>query len=448
MKKGLVLLMVLGLPGLVLGGGYEFGGLGARAIGMGGAFVGLADDWTAIYWNPAGLSQVSEKGAGGYLEYVSLKGEDGNSVANGDDYKTLFFRLYGPDMGGFLPGYPGEPTRFAKKEIETSAILPSLGGWQKRSGWTLAGGLYTPNGNAIDWKDGMKDAMGADINASYHTQLSVSVGNISLAKEVTDDLSIGAGLNLLYSKFEVEAKKSYSTATASFYNYDFVNKVSGDGTGLEGVVGFLLKPSDKLSIGGVARSGSLLSLEGEGEGSLLSSNPGLVGTYTGSEKSNYTQNFSYPATLVLGTAYRLTPKMTIACDLARTYWSSMEEDIDFDLDTGSSGSHTTKFLQDRKNSLNWSNTDRFRMGFEYRPDEVWSLRAGFYFSPSPVPADGVDITKLIDVDCRFLTLGAGYKKGNLGLDFAYVNLSGKETLNGVEYEKNGDALGVTGSYRF
>lgn len=423
MKKGLVLLMVLGLPGLVLGGGYEFGGLGARAIGMGGAFVGLADDWTAIYWNPAGLSHVSERGAGGYLEYVSLKGEDGNSVAN-------------------EKVYPWEPPKFAKKEIETSAILPSLGWWQKRSGWTLAGGLYTPNGNVIDWEDGMKDAMGADINASYHTQLSVSVGNISLAKEVTDNLSIGAGLNLLYSKFEVEAKKSYSTATASFYNYDFVNKVSGDGTGLEGVVGFLLKPSDKLSIGGVARSGSLLSLEGEGEGSLQGQ---MLGAATGTEKSNYTQNFSYPATLDLGTAYRLTPKITIVCDLARTYWSSMEEDIDFERDTGSG---TTKFLQDRDKSLNWSNTDRFRMGFEYRPYEVWSLRAGFYFSPSPVPADGVDITKLIDVDCRFLTLGTGYRKGNLVLDFAYVNLSGKETLNGVEYEKNGDALGVTGSYRF
>ena len=30
-------------------------GVGARALGMGGAFVSLADDATAAYWNPAGI---------------------------------------------------------------------------------------------------------------------------------------------------------------------------------------------------------------------------------------------------------------------------------------------------------------------------------------------------------------------------------------------------------
>jgi hypothetical protein len=33
-------------------------GIGPKARGMGGAFVGLADDPSAIYWNPAGLSQL------------------------------------------------------------------------------------------------------------------------------------------------------------------------------------------------------------------------------------------------------------------------------------------------------------------------------------------------------------------------------------------------------
>lgn len=33
-------------------------GVGARALGMGGAFVALSDDATAIYWNPAGIAQL------------------------------------------------------------------------------------------------------------------------------------------------------------------------------------------------------------------------------------------------------------------------------------------------------------------------------------------------------------------------------------------------------
>lgn len=34
-------------------------GVGGRALGLGSAFVGLADDVTAGYWNPAGLSRLS-----------------------------------------------------------------------------------------------------------------------------------------------------------------------------------------------------------------------------------------------------------------------------------------------------------------------------------------------------------------------------------------------------
>ena len=38
-------------------------GVGARALGMGSAFVGLADDGTAAYWNPAGLATLQSREA-------------------------------------------------------------------------------------------------------------------------------------------------------------------------------------------------------------------------------------------------------------------------------------------------------------------------------------------------------------------------------------------------
>ncbi len=34
--------------------------VGAKAVGMGGAFVSIADDITALYWNPAGLARLSQ----------------------------------------------------------------------------------------------------------------------------------------------------------------------------------------------------------------------------------------------------------------------------------------------------------------------------------------------------------------------------------------------------
>ena len=34
-------------------------GAGARAEAMGGAYAAVADDATALYWNPAGLTRIS-----------------------------------------------------------------------------------------------------------------------------------------------------------------------------------------------------------------------------------------------------------------------------------------------------------------------------------------------------------------------------------------------------
>ena len=33
-------------------------GYGARALGLGTAFTGVANDYSAVYWNPAGLGQI------------------------------------------------------------------------------------------------------------------------------------------------------------------------------------------------------------------------------------------------------------------------------------------------------------------------------------------------------------------------------------------------------
>lgn len=63
-RPGIVLLFCLFMaPGLAAGQkvakyGADFlaGGVGARSLGMGGAYVALAQDVTAGYWNPSGLS--------------------------------------------------------------------------------------------------------------------------------------------------------------------------------------------------------------------------------------------------------------------------------------------------------------------------------------------------------------------------------------------------------
>jgi hypothetical protein len=55
MPRSLAVLLLLTLPA-VPAAAQTFETAGARALGMGGAFVGVADDATAIWWNPAGLA--------------------------------------------------------------------------------------------------------------------------------------------------------------------------------------------------------------------------------------------------------------------------------------------------------------------------------------------------------------------------------------------------------
>lgn len=47
-------------------------GLGARSMGMGGAFVSIADDATACFWNPAGLGQLEERQIGACYRMMFL----------------------------------------------------------------------------------------------------------------------------------------------------------------------------------------------------------------------------------------------------------------------------------------------------------------------------------------------------------------------------------------
>ena len=59
----LTLLMVISALALADGTGAFSAfksGLGARALAMGGAFVAVADDTTAVIWNPAGLAQLDD----------------------------------------------------------------------------------------------------------------------------------------------------------------------------------------------------------------------------------------------------------------------------------------------------------------------------------------------------------------------------------------------------
>ncbi len=71
MKRG-VIVFIFAVCAVLINAEANFNitGAGARAAGMGGAFIGLADDATAIVWNPAGLTLLERPEASFVGRYI------------------------------------------------------------------------------------------------------------------------------------------------------------------------------------------------------------------------------------------------------------------------------------------------------------------------------------------------------------------------------------------
>ncbi|MBA2304307.1 MAG: conjugal transfer protein TraF [Acidobacteria bacterium] len=84
--------------------------VGTRAAGMGGAFVGVADDATAIYWNPGGVaagsyfSLVLDGGTGKVAPDASTRGSDGSSYFLGLSMPALGLGYYRLQAATVSPG--------------------------------------------------------------------------------------------------------------------------------------------------------------------------------------------------------------------------------------------------------------------------------------------------------------------------------------------------------
>ncbi len=438
-KKFLVLLLVgvffFGNNQIVSGGAYEWGGLGSRAKAMGGAFIGLADDWTAIYWNPAGLTQLEKPEFGVEFDSPHPTLKDGNSVSNKLIKDPTLDTKY--QMDTFI-NYTGlEPARFDKEEVNLHFyLLNGLAYCSNFKGFSIAAGYYAPVGHYIDWEDTVKPLTGmGDIKAKLYQKLGIMVGNISIAKDLHPRFSLGAGINLLYGMLDYNAQKHLRNTGS---DYSFEADLKGDGFGLEGIFGALFKITDQLSLGGVYRTGGKIKMSGNASTTLS------LAAFPIDEKSHYDQDFTHPATWGIGLAFRPKDNLTLTADFQRTNWSSFRIDVKFD--------NPGVALHDKDYSADWKDSNRYRVGAEYRPNQRWSLSCGYLYDESPLPDTSVSLTNIVDVDRHSIDVGAGYKwrisNWKLQTDIRYAYSWGDREINDVDYSQRVHSIGATISFIF
>lgn len=122
--------------------GQVFESVGARALGMGGAFVAVADDGSATYWNPAGLATGAVLDfCAGYAEERALAVRPG-AGASGGEATGGSFCLAMPAIGlsyhrlrvtTAVPGAgstgeaPGDRQDLRPREVGVSSLVAQLG---------------------------------------------------------------------------------------------------------------------------------------------------------------------------------------------------------------------------------------------------------------------------------------------------------------------------------
>lgn len=93
MKKFFVLFCFLVIPTIAFSNGFQINEQGAKALGMGGAFVAQADDPTAVYFNPAGITQLDRTqvsfGVSPIMPYASFKSDNTGKTTDADENTFL-----------------------------------------------------------------------------------------------------------------------------------------------------------------------------------------------------------------------------------------------------------------------------------------------------------------------------------------------------------------------
>ena len=379
---------------LSFGNGLNLNSLGSRAGAMGGAFVGLANDFSAVYWNPAGLGFFTARTFGFY----------GTDIVPSGSYKLTMDTPIGA-------------LNLVDAKTATKNYLGGLFGFvQPISDRLVAAiGVFTPSGLGANWNSAdMANLSNGSTSIDWSSKVGLITIAPSLAFKVSDRLSIGATLNINYGTFDISM---YGGAIPGLLDLGQYTE-SETGWGLGATVGVLYKASKMFSLGAAFRTSSKVSFSGQ----ATINNLQYIGFLP---NSDITREMTWPSWITVGAAFSPTELLTFTADVQITTWSIIDQikttykDAIWNLLMTSMGKDIM--------AMSWKNATQLRFGAEYKVSESLAVRAGYYFDPSPVPDATLNIL-LPSYDFNGLTLGIGYQAGALALDFGLEYLMGKERI--------------------
>ena len=367
--------------------GFQVMSQGARAMGMGLAFAGVADDATANFYNPAGL---------GFQEHFSVVA--GAAVLGRGDTSFVGANPY-PGIGAV-----GSIQHQVFGLPHVYAVVPLTQDLK----FGLA--IDEPYGLGLRWND---NDIWSGRFISQNAVIKTTDINPNLSYRLLPSLSIAAGADYRFSGVQLERNQAaVDPFTGAVVDVAHAKLYSGltDNGGWGWNVALMWKPVPEIGVGASYRS--KIKVDYDGTITLtprLTGDPifdQLVGAQIPFGEHPVTTSIEFPASLQTGLGLNLGAGWTLSLEADWTEWSSFDAlNIVFPDHVAPDSSRPTQ----------WTDVWAYRGGIEKKFGNGWAVRIGYYYDNTPQPTRDVG-PLLSDNDRNVYTGGFGYNTPTWGFD--------------------------------
>ncbi|MFZ0390636.1 MAG: hypothetical protein WAN36_09255 [Calditrichia bacterium] len=425
-------------------------GFGARALGMGGAYSGVADDYSAVYWNPAGLAQMRKMEFWLELSHVNFNNDLVylNQDLNASTSATKFgsFGMVFP-----VPTYRG-------------SLVFSLG-YQRLKDFEYANeftGMSAAGSDRLDFfldsTDTVYPFYGEPAQKNEFSQDEGSLNQWSAAGAVDISPNISAGLALNYwtgssdyqldfSQVDVNDNFDSTMYPANFYDYLENRRIQSSYSSFSMKLGGLFRAGRFARIGlGIQLPQTFTVKEDYLLESSVSFDDGEI-IYFADEQGEFEYKVKMPFRFNAGASVA-AGGFLLAAGAEYTDWTQVKFDkpsgADLNQDYASLLNQNRFFKSDYRGTLKWQVGGE--AGLPFLDSQV---RAGFIYDPSP------SATAQSENDRKYITLGYGVLIDRIfKIDVAYLrgtwqqetfdDLAPSGTAEDITYQK----FVFTFAYRF
>jgi len=373
---------------LVLASGWRIPESSSKSVALSGAYIANANGADATYYNPANMSfNKNILSSEIDLMYVYLP-----SMTYKDNCSTSA-------NGNFYDGESKE-----EKSIVPSIFISSKAYNDEKVRYGFS--VTIPGGLTRRWDTAYQKAYAEEFT------LQIIEFNPTMAYKLSNNLSIGGGLRVIYSSGVVKSDGTDANKPA-------IRDMEGTTIEYGYNLALSYKPIPSTNISLTYRSN--IDLKEEGNAKLYLSGSKV---YDGGTSVTV----PLPAVLALAVAYDITSRTTLEVEFDRTYWSTYK-DLDFEYNDSIPVILQSSF--DDPKARNWEDTNAFRIGLTHKISDKLTAMIGYSDDGNPIPDSSVSFESP-DYNSNTYSFGFDYDldtKSSIGFGYLYSQKNDRTVKN-------------------